>query len=151
MKASQTKTMVAPRSRTVTARFRTFSLNFAVFVEYPQLRVFNVTFDGKLTFKSHLRMIANSASQKIGNMKRVWRLFGCLSIFLCFLSFILHLLVYCCPLWVSAGKSHLWLFHHVVLGATIWLGGVLPCESSSQSVFHIYCIGYTSVMEYCIR
>lgn len=41
------------------------------------MEILGVTFDVKLTFKCHLKMVAKSASPIIGIIKGAWRSFDC--------------------------------------------------------------------------
>ena len=68
--------MLFARFRTVAPQFLVISLNGVALREFTQLEILGVTFDAKLTFETHLRMVAKSASQRIGIMRRAWRIFG---------------------------------------------------------------------------
>ena len=72
------------------------------------LKILGVMFDSKFTFERHIRSISSSVAQKIGLLRKSFRIFGDHDIFLkCFNSFILPCLEYCSPVWSSAGDSHL--------------------------------------------
>lgn len=64
-----TKTINVSRSWTVTLLFQLYV--YLVPVEYLHLEILGVVFDAKLTGACHLRMVANTASQRIGIMMRV--------------------------------------------------------------------------------
>ena len=70
-------------------------------------------FDSKFTFERHNRSISSSAAQKIGLLRKSFRIFGDHAVWdhdvllRCFNSFILPSLKYCSPVWSSAADSHL--------------------------------------------
>ena len=64
-------------------------------------------FDSKFTFKRHIRSISSSVAQKIGLLRKSFRIFGDHVLLRCFNSFILPCLEYCSPAWSSAADSHL--------------------------------------------
>lgn len=68
-------TLNAGKTTTVTPRFPVLRLNDVVLVEHTNLEILDVKFEAKLTFESHLRMVAKAASQRIGITRRFWRLF----------------------------------------------------------------------------
>ena len=71
-------------------------------------KILGVMFDSKLTFESHIHSISSSVAQKIGLLRKSFRIFGDHDAFLrCFNSFILPCLEYHSPLWSSAADSHL--------------------------------------------
>ena len=64
-------------------------------------------FDSKFTFEKHLHSISSSVAQKIGLLRKLFRIFGDHDVLLkCFNSFILPCLEYCSPVWSSADDSH---------------------------------------------
>ena len=71
-------------------------------------KILGVTFDSKFTFERHIRSISSSVAQKIGLLRKSFRIFGDHDVLLrCFNSFILPCLEYCSPVWSSAADSHL--------------------------------------------
>lgn len=60
MKVNPSKTMrrAVSRSPTVTPRISALGFNDVVLVEYPHLEIIGVTFDAKLTFECHPRIVA---------------------------------------------------------------------------------------------
>ena len=96
----------------IVSRFRT------VFPPQPDLLVGSTSlnscnllgfrFDSKFTFERHIRTISSSVAQKIGLLRKSFRIFGVHDVLLrCFNSFILPCLEYCSPVWSSAADSHL--------------------------------------------
>ena len=71
-------------------------------------KILGVMFDSKFTFERHIRSISSSVAQKIGLLRKSFRIFGDCDVLLkCFNSFILSCLKYCSPVWLSAADSHL--------------------------------------------
>ena len=67
-----------------------------------------VMFDSKFTFERHIHSISSSVDQKIGLLRKSFRIFGDHSVLLkCFNFFILPCLEYCSPVLSSAADSHL--------------------------------------------
>ena len=72
------------------------------------LKILGVTFDSKFTFERHIHSVSSSVAQKIGLLRKSFRIFGDHDVLLrCFNSFILPCLEYCSPVWSSAADSHL--------------------------------------------
>ena len=77
-----------------------------------------VTFDSKMTFKKHLRSVSRAASQKLGILRKSWRVFHDRSLLgRCFWGFVLPVLDYCSAVWCSAADTHLKLLDRAVSGA----------------------------------
>ena len=71
-------------------------------------KIIGVTLDSKFTFERHIRSISSSVAQKIGLLRKSFRIFGDHDVLLrCFNSFILPCLEYRSPVWSSAADSHL--------------------------------------------
>ena len=43
--------------------------------ESDDLYIFGVTFDSKITFEKHLRLVSRAAAQRLGILKESWRAF----------------------------------------------------------------------------
>ena len=83
----------------------------------------------KLSFESHIRSIATSASSKHRIMKHALCLFAdTILVSMCFWSFLLPVLEYCSPVWMSSAASHLGLLDHVVSKAVRHSDGLLVCD-----------------------
>ena len=66
-----------------------------VLKESDDLRILGVTFDSKMTLEKHLRSVSRAASQRLGILRKSWRVFHDRSILgRCFLSFVLPFLEY---------------------------------------------------------
>ena len=106
-----------------------------------ELVVLGVTLDTKLNFENHIRSIVSRSSQKIGLMRRAWRVFGSVDVLhRCFSCFVFPLLEYCSPVWLSAANCHLRLLDGVVRRAAFMLEGVVPCNLSHRRGVAALCI-----------
>ena len=67
-----------------------------VLKESVDLVILWVTFDSKMTFEKHLRSVSITASQRLGILRKSWRVFHDRSLLgRCFRSFVLPVLEYC--------------------------------------------------------
>ena len=104
---NKTPSMIVSRSRTVFPPHPNLlvgctSLNSASF------KILGVMFDSKFTFERHIRPISSLLAQKIGLLRKSFRIFEDHDVLLkCFNSFILPCLKSCSPVWSSAADSHL--------------------------------------------
>ena len=80
LNASETKTMIVSRSRTVHPLLTPLTLDGTVLVESADLVIFGVNFDAKMTFEKHLRSVSSVAAQRLGIMKKSWQEFHDLSL-----------------------------------------------------------------------
>ena len=88
-----------------------------------------VTFDSKLTFEKHLRLVSRAASQRLGFLRKSWRVFhDSLLLERCFRGFVLPVLKYCSAVWCSAADTHLKLLDRAVSGARFLTMGVFECD-----------------------
>ena len=63
-------------------------------------KILGVTFDSKSTFEKHIHSIYASVAQKIGLLRKSFRIFGDQDVLLrCFNSFFLPSLEHCSPVW----------------------------------------------------
>ena len=97
--------------------------------ESDDLVILGATFDSKMTFEKHLRSVSRSASQRLGILRKSWRLFHDRSLLgRCFRGFVLPVLKYCSTVWCSAADTHLKLLDRAVSGARFLNGGVIECD-----------------------
>ena len=94
LKASKTKTMIVSRSRTMHPQSppltigetvlkesdrkqtpKCHSLVKGVTIKCHSLVILGVTFDSKMTFKKHLRSVSRAPSQRLGILRKSWRVF----------------------------------------------------------------------------
>ena len=77
-----------------------------------------------MTFEKHLRSVSKAASQRLGILRKSWRVFHDRSLLgRCFRGFVLPVLEHCSAFWCSAADTHLklyWTVQSVVPG--FWLG-----------------------------
>ena len=64
--ASKTKTMIVSRSRTMHPQSPPLTIGGTVLKETDDLVILIVTFDSKMTFEKHLRLVSRAASQRLG-------------------------------------------------------------------------------------
>ena len=68
-----------------------------------------------MTFEKHLRSVSRAASQRLGILRKSWRVFHDRSLpGRCFRGFVLPVLEYCSAVWCSAADTHLKLLDRAV-------------------------------------
>ena len=126
--------MMVSRSSTMHPQSTLLTIGGTVLKESDDLVILWVTFDSKMTFERHLRTVSIAASQRLGILRKSWRVFHDSSLLLrCFRGFVLPVLEYCSAVWCSAADTHLKLLHRAVNGARFLTGGVFECGSFSRS------------------
>ena len=75
LNASKTKTMIVSRSRIMHPQSPPLTIDRTVLKESDDLVILGVTFDSKLTFEKHLRVVFRAASQRLGILRKSWRVF----------------------------------------------------------------------------
>ena len=89
-----------------------------VLKESDDLVILGVTFDSKMTLEKHLRSVSRAATQRLGILRKSWRVFHDRSLLgICFLGFVLPVLGFCSAVWCSAAGTHLNLLDRAVSGA----------------------------------
>ena len=102
-----------------------------------------MTFDSKLTFEKHLRLVSRAASQTLGILMKSWRVFHDRSLLeRCFRVFVLPVLEYCSAVWCSAADAHLKLLDRVVIGARLVTGCVFECNIAHRRSVAVLCMLY---------
>ena len=100
LNASKTKTMIVSRSRTMHPQSPPLTIGGTVLKESDHLVILGVTFDSKMTFEKHLRSVSRAASQRLGILRKSWRVFHNRSLLgRCFRGFVLPVLEYCSVVW----------------------------------------------------
>ena len=108
LNANKTQSMIVSRSRTVYPSHRDLFINNVVLTTCGSFKILGVLFDSKFTFEQDVRSISSSVAQKIGLLRKSYKIFGDPSVLRkCCNSFILPCLEYCSPAWSSAAASHL--------------------------------------------
>jgi len=129
LNTDKTKTMLVSRSRTVNPPAPALYLDGVELKNVKSLVILGVTFDSKLTFEEHLRLVSKSVSQRIGILRKSWKVFRDSQVLLrCFNCFLLPVLEYCSAVWCSAADSHLKLPDRAVAGAKFLVGEALSCD-----------------------
>ena len=96
MNASKTKTMIVSRSLTMHPQSLTLTIGGTALKESDDFVILGVTFDSKITFEKHLRAVSRAASQRLGILRKSWRVFHDRSLLgRCFRGFLLPVLEYC--------------------------------------------------------
>ena len=107
------------------------------------LVILGVTFDSKMTFEKHLRSVSRATSQRLGILRKSWRVFYDRSLlWRCFRGFVLPVLEYCSSVWCSAADTHLKLLDRAVSDARFLTGGVFECDISHRRSVAVLCILY---------
>ena len=75
LNASKTKTMIVWRSRTMHPQSPPLTIGGTVLKESDDLVILGVTIDSKMTFEKHLRSVFRAASQRLGILRKSWRVF----------------------------------------------------------------------------
>ena len=105
---NKTQSMIVSRSRTPDPIHPDLIINDVVLNTCESFKILGVLFDSKFTFEKHVRSISSAVAQKIGLLRKSFKIFGDISVLRkCFNSFILPCLEYCSPAWSSAAPSHL--------------------------------------------
>ena len=119
MNASKTKTMIVSRSRTMHPQSPPLTIGGTVLKESDDLVILGMKFDSKMTFEKHLRSVSRAASQRLGILRKSWRMFHDRTLLgRCFRCFVLPVLEHCCAVWCLAADTHLklWTEQSVVPG-----------------------------------
>ena len=96
LNARKTKTMIVSRSRSMHPQSPPLTIGGIVLKESDDLVILGVTFDSKLTFEKHLRLVSRAASQRLGTLRKTWPVFHDRSLLeRCFPGFVLPFLEYC--------------------------------------------------------
>ena len=66
----KTKTMIVSRSRTMHPQSPPLTIGGTVLNESDDLVILGVTFDSKLIFEKHIRLVSRAASQRLGILRK---------------------------------------------------------------------------------
>ena len=117
LNASKTKTMIVSRSCTMHPQSPTLPIGGTVLKESDHHVIMGVKFNSKMTFEKHLRSVSRPASQRLGILRKSWRVFHDRSLLgRCFRGFVLTVLQYCSAVFCSAAETHIKLLYHAVSG-----------------------------------
>ena len=67
--------MIVSRSGTMHPQSPPLTIGGTILKESDDLVILGVTFDSKLTFEKHLRLVSRAASQRLGILQKSWRVF----------------------------------------------------------------------------
>ena len=67
---SKTKTMIVSRSRSMHPQSPPLTIGGNVLKESDDLVILGVTFDSKMTFENHLRLVSRAASQILSTLRK---------------------------------------------------------------------------------
>ena len=102
-----------------------------------------MTFDSKMTFQEHLRSLSRAASQRLGILKKSWRVFhDSLVLGSCLRGFVLPILEYCSAVWFSAADTHHKLLDFVVNYSCFLTAGVFECDLTYRRSVAVLCMLY---------
>ena len=73
LNASKTKTLIIPRSSTIHPQSPPLTIGGTVLREPDDLFILGVTSDAKLTFEKHLHFVSRAVSQRLGILRKSWR------------------------------------------------------------------------------
>ena len=111
--------------------------------ESDDLVILGVTFDSKMTFEKHICSVSRAASQRLGILRKSWRVFHDRALLgRCFLGFVLPVFQYCSAVWCSVADTHLKLLDRAVSGARFLTGGVFECDISHRRSVAVLCMLY---------
>ena len=69
---NKNKTMIVPRSCTMHPLSPPLTIGGTALKESDDIVILGVTFDSKLTFEKHLRLVSRAASQRLGILRKSW-------------------------------------------------------------------------------
>ena len=105
---NKTQSMIVSRSRTINPPHPDLFIDNVSLTTCSSFKILGVLLDSKFTFEKHIRSVSSSVAQKVGILRKSFKIFGDQRILLnCFNSFILPCLEYCSPVWSSAADCHL--------------------------------------------
>ena len=132
LNSSKTKTLLVSRSRTDEPPHPPLCVGNTLLAESEYLTVLGVTYDSHLTFEKHLSNVSANAARKLGIVRKASYIYNDEKInATCFRSFVLPLLEYCSPIWMSASARDLSLLDRVARG-----GRFLFPDSASYDLAH---------------
>ena len=143
LNVSKTKTMIVSRSSTRHPQSPPLTIIGTVLKESDDLGILGVTIDSKMTFENHLRSVSRAASQRLGILRKSWRVFHDRSLLgRCFRGFVLPVLEYCPAVWFSAANTHLKLLDRAVSGERFLTEGVFEFDIAHRCLVAVLCMLY---------
>ena len=143
LNAIKTKTMIVSRSRRIHPQSPPLTIGGTVLKESDDLVILGATFDSKIIFEKHLCSVSRAASQRLGILRKSWRVFHDGSLLVrCFRGFVLPVLEYCSSVWCSAADTHLKLLDRAVSGARFLTGAVFEWDIAHRRSVAVFCMLY---------
>ena len=143
LNAGKTKTIIVSISRTMHPQSPPLTIGGTALKESDDIVILGVTFDSKMTFEKHLRSVNRAASQRLGILRKSWRVFHDRSFLeICFRCFVLSILEYCSAVCCSAADTHLKLLNRAVSGPRFLSLGVFECDIAHRRSVAVVCILY---------
>ena len=143
LNASKTKTIIVSRTRTIHPQSPTLTIGGTVPKDYDDHVRLGVTFDSNMTFEKHLRPVSGAASQRLGTLRKSWKVFHDRRLLVrCFKGLVLPVLEYCSAVWGSAADTRLKLLYRAVSGASFLITGVFECDLAHRSSVAVLCMLY---------
>ena len=101
--------------------------------------ILGVKFDHNMTIEKRLRSVTRAASQRLGNLRKSWRVYNDISLLgTCFRVYVLPVLENYSAVWCSAADTHIKLLDRAVGGAQFLTGGALECDSAHRQSVAVY-------------
>ena len=136
---SKTREMPISRFRTVEPLFPDLLIDGSLVEMVSELKILGVILDSKLSFEKQVRAIAATASMRVGILRKTMSVFRDVTVIAkCFWAFILPVLEYCSPVWMSAATSHLSLLDRVVSQVDRLSGGSVSCDLGTGAKWHLW-------------
>ena len=140
LNSSKTKTMIVSGSHTTHQQSPPLTIGGTVLKESDDLVILGVTFDSKMTLEKHLRSASRETSQRLGILRKSWRVFHDRSLLgRCFQGFVLPVLEYCSAVWCSVADTHLKLLDRAARFLTV---GVFECDIVHRRSVAVLCMLY---------
>ena len=112
-----------------------------VLKESDDLVILGVIFDSMMTYEKHLCSVSRAASQRLGVLRKSWRVFHDRSLLgRCFRGFVLPVLEYCSAVWCSAPDTHLKLLDRAVSVARFLTAGVFERDIAHRRSVAVLCM-----------
>ena len=146
MNPNKTQSMIVSRSRILQPEHPDLLLDNVALTKSDSFKILGVTFDSKFTFEHHLRSVSSMIAQKLGLLRKAFKIFNDESVLVkCFNSFILSCFEYCSPVWFSAADSHLKLLDRNLnackflipdLNTDLWHRRSISCLCMLFKIYH---------------
>ena len=136
---SKTRGILISRSRMVEHLFPDLVIDCSVVEIVSELKILGVILDSKLTFEKQVKAITASASKRVGILRKTMSVFRDVAVVAkCFWAFILPVLEYCSPVWMSAATSHLSFLDRVVSQVSRLSGKSVSCDLWHRPKWHLW-------------